>query len=77
MVQGKESEHESIPLPKEDPEAIKTRVKRSNEFKTAEDYITLIVEEELSEQAKKITKRVFTREEEEEIKSKLRALGYL
>lgn len=56
---------------------IKARVKGSKEFSSVEEYISYILEEVLSEGEKKPVKSVYTKEEEEEIKSKLQALGYL
>jgi hypothetical protein len=56
---------------------VKARVERSGEFSSVEEYISFILEEILSEGGKEPVESAYTKEEEEEIKSKLQALGYL
>ena len=53
---------------------IEERVKVT-EFGSVEEYVTFVLEEVLKEE--KEEERVYTKEEEEEVKNRLRALGYL
>jgi len=64
----------AIEIPKELYERIRAKVEESGgEFKSVEDYVVFVLEEVLREEGEE----VFTPEEEEEIKRRLRALGYL
>jgi len=54
---------------------IKRRVEESSgEFKSVEDYIEFVLKEIVTDEEEKQT---YTKEEEEEIKKRLRALGYI
>ncbi len=56
-------------------EKIAAKVKESSgEFKNVEEYVEFVLSEVVKEEGEE---NVFTPEEEEEIKKRLRALGYL
>ncbi len=56
-------------------EKIEAKVKESKgEFKNVEEYVEFVLSEVVKEEGEE---NVFTPEEEEEIKKRLRALGYL
>ncbi len=56
-------------------EKIKARVEASNgEFKNVEEYVEFVLQEVVKEEE---PEEVYTPEEEEEIKRRLRSLGYL
>ena len=64
----------AIEIPRRLYEQIEKRVEESGgEFKSVEEYVVFVLEEVLREEGEE----VFTPEEEEEIKKRLRALGYL
>jgi len=64
----------AIEIPRRLYEQIEKRVEESGgEFKSVEEYVVFVLEEVLREEGEE----VFTPEEEEEIKRRLRALGYL
>ncbi|HDJ26338.1 MAG TPA: CopG family transcriptional regulator [Candidatus Bathyarchaeota archaeon] len=64
----------TIRIPKRIYDELKKHVEESGgEFKSVEEYVTFILEEFVKEEEE----AVFTPEEEEEIKRRLRALGYL
>lgn len=57
---------------------IENRVKLSNgEFKNIEDYLTFILTEVVKEEHDSQTHDVYTKEEDEEIKDRLKNLGYI
>ena len=65
----------AIKIPRRLYEQIKKQVEESGgEFKSVEEYVVFVLEEVLREEE---AESVFTPEEEEEIKRRLRALGYL
>ncbi|RLI10199.1 CopG family transcriptional regulator [Candidatus Bathyarchaeota archaeon] len=65
----------AIEIPKKLYERVKKYVEESGgEFKSVEEYVAFVLEEILGEGEEEA---VFTPEEEEEIKRRLRALGYL
>jgi len=45
------------------------------EFNSVEEYVTFVLEEVLKDEQEE--EKTFTKEEEEEVKNRLRALGYL
>jgi Arc/MetJ-type ribon-helix-helix transcriptional regulator len=53
---------------------IERRVKESSEFKSAEEYITFVLEEVLKDEEEETA---FSEEDEEKVKERLRGLGYL
>jgi metal-responsive CopG/Arc/MetJ family transcriptional regulator len=63
-----------IALPTSLVEALSKYIENT-EFNSVEDYITHILRREIS--AKKESEEVYSQEEEERIKEKLKALGYL
>ena len=65
----------SINISKELYEKIRKEVEENQgEFKSVEDYVEFVLREILKEEE---DESVYTPEEEEEIKKRLRALGYL
>ncbi|OYT52489.1 CopG family transcriptional regulator [Candidatus Bathyarchaeota archaeon ex4484_135] len=65
----------AVYIPRKLYERIEKAVRESGgEFKNVEEYVTFVLEEVLKEEE---GEAVFTPEEEEEIKKRLRALGYL
>jgi len=65
-----------IELPKTLYEKIKEFIKDS-EWKTVEDFALYVLKRVISEAEGTEEEEVYTKEEEEEIKRRLRALGYL
>ena len=64
----------SIEIRKDLYDRVKEEVEKSEgEFKSVEEYVEFVLEELLSEEGEE----VYTEEEEEEIKRRLRALGYI
>ncbi|RLF09704.1 MAG: CopG family transcriptional regulator [Thermoprotei archaeon] len=67
-------ERVSITIPRKLYDEIKRRVEESQgEFKSVEEYVEFVLNEIVKEEAEE----VYSPEEEEEIKKRLRALGYL
>jgi len=65
----------AIEIPRRLYEQVKKRVEESEgEFKSVEEFVEFVLEEVLKEEEEE---PVYTPEEEEEIKRRLRALGYL
>jgi hypothetical protein len=57
---------------------VEIRVKSSNdEFKSVEEYITFILTEVVREEQDQPADNVYTIEQEEEIKNRLKNLGYI
>lgn len=69
----------SIKISKELYDKVQNRVKMSNEeFKSVEEYITFLLTEVVSEvEAQGTDGNAYTKEEEEEIKGRLKNLGYI
>jgi len=69
------SEKVSVKIPKDLYEKAKKFVEESGgEFKSVDEFVEFVLKEVLEEETEE---RVYTPEEEEEIKRRLRALGYL
>jgi len=68
------SEKVSIEISKDLYEKLKKFVEESEEFKSVEEFVDFVLREVVEEET---TETVYTPEEEEEIKRRLRALGYL
>ena len=69
-------EYVTVKIPKSLYEEISKRVKESKgEFRDVEDYVTFVLTEVVKEEDEE--EPVYTPEEEEEIKRRLRQLGYL
>jgi len=64
----------SISLSKSLYKKIKEKIEGSGAFNSVEDYVEFVLEELLKEEEEETP---FTPEEEEEIKKRLRALGYI
>jgi len=69
-----DEEYVSIKIPKKLYEKIMNEIKDSSEFKSAEDFVTYVLEQVLEEEEEE---SVYSEEEEEAIKDRLRSLGYL
>ena len=64
----------TIKIPKEIYEKIEERIK-DTEFKSVDEYVTYVLKEVLASLEE--DEEVFSEEEEEKVKERLRALGYL
>ena len=64
----------SVEIPKELYDRIKKEYVDNGEFKSVDDFVKFVLKEVLSEEEQE---SVYTPEEEEEIKRRLRSLGYL
>lgn len=75
--EAKEGEKKAVFLPAELYDRIDERM-RATEFRSAEEYVTFVLEEVLGgEEESEGEEPTFSEEEEEEVKKRLRALGYL
>lgn len=73
MAKGKVS----IQIPADLYEEVKRRVELSQgEFKSVEEYVEFVLREIVKEESEEPT-QAYTPEEEEKVKERLRALGYL
>ena len=72
MSEGKRE----IQIPAEIFEQIQQRV-TGTEFSSVEEYVTFVLEEVLKDEDEDESETPFTAEDEEEVKKRLRALGYL
>ena len=72
---SKEKESKAVSLSTELYGRIEERA-RDTGFGSADEYVTFVLEEVLKEEGEE-TEVAFTKEEEEEVKKRLRALGYL
>jgi Arc/MetJ-type ribon-helix-helix transcriptional regulator len=72
-IKGKK--HTNIQIPTALADKIKKRIK-GTEFASISSYVTYVLREILSETEEK-TEETFTKEDEEKVKTRLRALGYL
>lgn len=74
-----QSDHVSVKIPKDLYAKVENRVKMSNEeFKSVEDYVVFLLTEVVSEGDSQSTDgNAYTKEEEEEIKGRLKNLGYI
>ena len=75
MNKIKEKKYTSIQIPTTLANKIKKRIK-GTEFPSISSYISYVLREVLSETEEK-TEETFTKDDEEKVKSRLRALGYL
>ncbi len=74
-------EHGIIKIPKELLNKIELRIK-DTEFKSVEEYVTFVLEEVVKDEDDDVEKKedieeTFSEEDEEKVKARLRALGYL
>ena len=56
---------------------IKNRIEETEEFSSVEEYITFVLEEILKEEEEDGPEEVYSKEDEEKIKERLKGLGYL
>ncbi len=76
-MQGKEKKFTSVSIPIPLFEKIKKRIDGTG-FTSVSDYVTFVLREVLStEEEESEEKEAFSREDEEKVKERLRALGYL
>jgi Arc/MetJ-type ribon-helix-helix transcriptional regulator len=69
--------HTTITIPRPLYEKIKERIKETG-FTSVSDYVTYVLREVISSlEEEERGKKVFTKKEEERVKERLRALGYL
>lgn len=73
---NEKEEKKAIYLSAELYDRIEKRV-RATEFTSVEKYVTFVLEEILRDEESEEEEPVFTEAEEEEVKKRLRALGYL
>ena len=71
-----ERKHTTVSIPIQLYEKIKERIKGTG-FTSVSDYVTYVLREVLSSLEMEEKEEVFTKEEEEKVKERLRALGYL
>ncbi len=65
-------EYVEVKIPKKLYEKIKKEIENTGEFKSVEEFVVFVLESALEE-----TEEVYSEEEEEKVKERLRALGYL
>ena len=70
------SEYRTVEIPAELYERIEKRVKET-EFSSVSEYVTYVLQEVLNTLEEEEEMEVFSEEEEEKVKERLRALGYL
>ena len=73
-VMGNEQESNGVFLSNSLYDRIEERVRETG-FSSVDDYVTFVLEEVLKEEG--VEETAFSKEEEEEVKKRLRALGYL
>jgi len=76
MVDEKERKHTTVSIPIQLYEKIKKRIEGTG-FTSVSDYVTYVLREVLASLEEEEKEEVFTKEEEEKVKERLRALGYL
>jgi len=74
MKMKEKEEKKAIFLPANVYKKIEERV-NATEFHSVEEYVIFVLEEVLKDEGEE--EKTFTKEEEEEVKKRLRALGYL
>ncbi len=72
---NKEQESRAVLLPAELHSRIEERVKATG-FGSVDEYVVFVLEEVLKEEGES-EKTAFSKEEEQEVKKRLKALGYL
>jgi Arc/MetJ-type ribon-helix-helix transcriptional regulator len=68
--------HTSVSIPKSLFKKIEKRIKNTG-FASVSEYVTYVLREVIASLEEEKKKNVFTKEEEEKIKERLRALGYI
>jgi hypothetical protein len=69
-------EYEMIKIPKDLIWKIKERI-QGTEFKSIDEYATFVLEEVIKETDEDKPEEVFSEDDEQKVKERLRALGYL
>ena len=72
----KKRKYTTVSLPTSLVMKIKKRIKNTG-FKSVSDYVTFVLRELLTSLEENRKKEVYTKEDEEKIKARLRALGYI
>ncbi|HID27463.1 MAG TPA: CopG family transcriptional regulator [Methanosarcinales archaeon] len=72
----KENEFTEVSIPTPLFKQIEKRIE-STDFESVSDYITYVIEEILSDTEEEEKEDAFSEEDEEKVKDRLRALGYL
>lgn len=76
MADEKERKYTTVSIPVQLYEKIKQRIEGTG-FTSVSDYVTYVLREVLASLEEEEKEEVFTKEEEEKVKERLRALGYL
>ena len=71
-----EKKYTTVSIPVQLAENIEKRIKNTG-FNSVSSYVTYVLREVLSSLEEEKKEEVFTKEEEEKVKERLRALGYL
>jgi Arc/MetJ-type ribon-helix-helix transcriptional regulator len=71
-----EKKYTTVSIPIQLAENIEKRIKNTG-FNSVSSYVTYVLREVLSSLEEEKKEEVFTKEEEEKVKERLRALGYL
>jgi len=69
-------EYGEIKIPKDLIQRIEEHIKQT-EFESVDDYATFVLEEVIKEVSEDEPEEIFSEEDEEKVKERLRALGYL
>lgn len=69
-------EYGEIRIPKQLIQKLGEHIKRT-EFKSVDEYVTFILEEVIKETDEEEPEEVFSKEDEQKVKERLKALGYL
>ncbi|AEA47025.1 hypothetical protein [Archaeoglobus veneficus] len=73
---SEERKYTTVSIPVQLYEKIKQRIEGTG-FTSVSDYVTYVLREVLASLEEEEKEEVFTKEEEEKVKERLRALGYL
>ncbi len=76
MDEGEKKKYTTVSIPVQLYEKIKKRIEGTG-FTSVSDYVTYVLREVLASLEEEEKEEVFSKEEEEKIKERLRALGYL
>jgi len=76
MSDDKERKYTTVSIPIQLYEKIKDRIEGTG-FTSVSDYVTYVLREVLASLEEEEKEEVFSKEEEEKVKERLRALGYL
>jgi Arc/MetJ-type ribon-helix-helix transcriptional regulator len=76
MSENPERKYTTVSIPIQLYEKIKQRIEGTG-FTSVSDYVTYVLREVLASLEEEEKEEVFSKEEEEKVKERLRALGYL